>query len=118
MTDARRYFNGLLAEDIAARVYRERGARVLATRWRSDAGEVDLVCQQAEALIFVEVKARRDHAAAANAISQRQWRRVAAAAQAYMSANGFDALTEMRFDAALVDQAGVVEIVENAALFE
>ena len=114
---SKRFFGGLAAEDIAARHYEAAGASVLAKRWKCPEGEVDLVVQ-AEALVFVEVKLRRDHASAAHAISQKQWQRVAAAAQAYMSAEGFGPETDIRFDAALVDGAGRLEIIENAAIFE
>ena len=112
-----RHWSGLSAEDIAARHYEASGATVLHQRFRTPHGEVDLIVRDGSTLVFVEVKARRDHASAAHAITPRQWQRVAAAAQVYMSEEGLSADTDMRFDAALVDRQGRLEIVPNAAEF-
>lgn len=108
---------GLAAEEIAERHYLARGAAVLARRWRSAAGEIDLVIEEAGVVVFVEVKARETHSAAAQSISPRQWRRVAASAEVFMSEAG-RAGGEMRIDAALVDASGALEVIENAAFWE
>ena len=115
---SKRHFGGLAAEDIAARHYEAAGSFVLAKRWKCPEGEIDVICQEGDVLVFVEVKLRRDHQAAAHAISAKQWQRVAAAAQAYISAEGLGLDTDMRFDAALVDGTGALEVIENAAMFE
>lgn len=115
---SKRYFGGLAAEDIAGRHYQAKGGEILATRWRCPEGEIDLICRDGDALVFVEVKLRRNHAQAGEAISARQWQRVAAAAQAYISAEGLGLDTDMRFDAALVDAGGALQVIENAAIFE
>lgn len=110
------YFGGLAAEEIAARSYLAEGGRVLATRWRCPAGEIDLIVASGATLVFVEVKARRDHAGAALAITPAQWRRLAAAAQCYLAeATGTPAC---RFDVVMVDRAGRAERIENAKAFD
>lgn len=111
------YLGGLAAEDIAERYYTERGCTVLAKRWRSEAGEIDLILQNSETLIFVEVKARRTRDAAAHAISAGQWARIMASAELFVSAKGLPPSTDLRFDAALIDRSGVCEIIENAPIF-
>lgn len=111
------YFNGLAAEEIAERVYRDLGFEVLEKRWRSEAGEVDLIVQKDALLVFIEVKARRSHETAAASISQKQWLRIMASAELFVSRNGFPPLTDLRFDAALIDQTGVCKIIENAPVF-
>ena len=117
MSGRRGYFSGLAAEEIAESAYLERGCEVLARRWRSAAGEIDLIVLDDGVTVFIEVKSRASHTAASEAISRRQWQRVATSAQVFMSETGRDG-GDMRFDAALVDASGKLELIENAAIWE
>lgn len=118
MSDGRRaYLSGAAAEEIAARGYVDAGGEILARRWRCPEGEIDLIVQLAGTLVFVEVKARRDLPAAAHAISERQLRRLGAAAERYLAEAGGGA-AECRLDVVLVDGAGRAERIENAASFD
>jgi len=110
-----RYLNGLAAEDAAERWYVERGAEPVAKRWRSAAGEIDLILRDNGILVFVEVKMRKSVETAAYAISGRQWARITAAAEAYLAQNTLSLNTDLRFDAALLDRHGHIEIIQNAA---
>ena len=65
-------------------------------------------------LIFTEVKKSRSIAAAAVRVTRAQIRRIHDAARLLVADQPLGQLTEMRFDAALVDMTGVIEIVENA----
>lgn len=111
------YFNGLAAEDIAERFYTEQGFETLEKRWRSDAGEIDLIVNKPDLLVFVEVKARKTHSDAAHTISAKQWGRIMTSAEIFVSERGFPPMTDLRFDAALIDRSGVCEIIENAPVF-
>ncbi len=111
------YLNGLAAEDIAERYYMEKGYELVEKRWRSQAGEIDLIVRSDDVLIFVEVKARKTHADAAHAISEKQWMRIMGSAELFVSERGLPPLIDLRFDAALIDQSGVCEIIENAPVF-
>lgn len=110
------YLNGLAAEDIAERLYVEKGYTLLEKRWRGKAGEVDLILSGPDLVVFVEVKARISHEAAAHAITPRQWSRIMASAELYMSEKELPPTTDLRFDAALIDRAGVCQILENAPI--
>jgi putative endonuclease len=57
-----------------------KGYRILARRWRSPAGEIDLVARRRGIVAFVEVKARQDAASALAAIGLAQRRRIERAA--------------------------------------
>ncbi|MEM9010088.1 MAG: YraN family protein [Pseudomonadota bacterium] len=114
MTGRQSYLGGLAAEDIAARLYTEEGATILAHRWRSAAGEIDLIVVRGDLLIFVEVKARRTLSAAAHALSPRQQARLQAAIESFLAETGRSLATEVRFDVVLVDRQGQVERIENA----
>jgi putative endonuclease len=93
---------GLSAESRAAAFLLIKGYRILARRYRSAVGEIDIVARRRRTLVFVEVKAREDFDAAAEAVGARQQRRIIAAAQAWLAARPQDAMLDMRFDVVLV----------------
>ncbi|NWG26020.1 MAG: YraN family protein [Pseudorhodoplanes sp.] len=92
---------GLSAESRAAAVLMAKGFRVVARRWRCAAGEIDLVARRGDLLIFVEVKARGSFDDAAYSVTDRQKRRIASAAAAWIAANPDNANCDIRFDAGL-----------------
>lgn len=110
----RAHLSGALAEDSVARFLEGRGMEVLARRWRGKAGEIDLVCREGDCLIFVEVKQSATHGEAAQRLGPAQQGRIMRAALEYCEREGYAFLPEMRFDAALVDRRGRVEILESA----
>jgi len=93
---------GISAESRAAAFLIAKGFRILARRWKSPLGEIDIVARRRSLLVFVEVKARNNLDEAAESLSPRQQRRIAAAAEAWLAANGSDGLRDIRFDAILV----------------
>lgn len=105
---------GQAAEAQVQRLYEESGRPIAARRWRGPGGEIDLIARDGTALIFIEVKASRSHATAAERLSRRQIDRICASAQAFVAGEPRGLDTEMRFDVALVDGTGRIEIVENA----
>jgi len=111
---ARAHQSGAAAESQVARHYERLGSRIRDMRWRGQSGEVDLVAEDAGGLIFVEVKKSRSHAEAAARVSARQMARIAGAAAEYLGDMPRGQLTPMRFDVALVDGSGRIEVLENA----
>ena len=114
MSGALSYHAGLSAEDQVARDYERRGLPVIAQRWRGKGGEIDLIARDNEGFVFVEVKKSRDHARAAQNLSQRQIVRLFDAASEYLGLCETGLNTPARFDVALIDAQGRIEIVENA----
>lgn len=110
----RAHLAGCAAEERVMEAYRARGLRVAARRWRGGGGEIDLVMKDEERLIFVEVKAARDFDTAARSLGAAQMRRIRTAASVYADREANGELTEMRFDAALVNGHGEIRIIENA----
>ncbi len=108
------YYAGHSAEDIVARHYVDRGYEVAETCWRSEAGEVDLILRRGDLVVFVEVKSSKTHDMAAARILPAQMARIMGAAEIFVATEPRGALTDMRFDAALVDGTGRVKIIENA----
>jgi putative endonuclease len=93
---------GLSAEMRAAAFLLAKGYRIAARRWRSAAGEIDIVARRGNLLIFVEVKARGTFDDAAYSVTPRQQQRIASAAAIWLADNAGDAERDMRFDAILV----------------
>lgn len=108
------YHAGLSAEQRIAQDYERRGFVVARRRWRSTAGEIDLITRDGEDLVFVEVKQSRSIARAAERLSRRQMARIYASAEQFLATEPGGQLTNVRFDVALVDHAGAFEIIENA----
>jgi putative endonuclease len=93
---------GLSAESRAAAYLMAKGYRILARRFRTPHGEIDLVARRRNLLAFVEVKARATLDEAAFAVTPRQQFRIINAAQAWLVAHPEHAEFELRFDAILI----------------
>jgi len=93
---------GLSAETRAAAYLMAKGYRILAKRFRTPHGEIDLVAKRRNVLVFVEVKARATLDEAAYAVTPRQQQRIIDAAQGWLMAHPEHAEFDMRFDAMLI----------------
>ena len=93
---------GLSAESRAAAWLMAKGYRILAKRFRTPHGEIDLVARRRNLIAFVEVKARPRLDDAAYAVTPRQQARIIAAAQGWLMARPEHAEFELRFDAVLI----------------
>lgn len=81
---------GSRAEAVAAAALSARGYRILQRNFRSRAGELDLVCRDGDAFVFVEVKARRPSGwgVAAEALTAEKRARLARLAAGYLARIG------------------------------
>lgn len=95
---------GRLGESLAARHLEERGLTLLARNYRCRGGEIDLVCRDGKALVFVEVRLRRNagFGGAGASITASKQRRLILAARHYLSAQGKHDC-DCRFDCVLLD---------------
>src|SRR5947209_15072234 len=93
---------GISAESRAAAYLIAKGFRILARRWRSPVGEIDIIARRRRLLIFVEVKARDQLDDAAWSVTDRQRLRIAAAAEAWHARYADDRIRDIRFDAVLI----------------
>lgn len=108
------YHAGLAAEDAVSRLYDRSGRPIIARRWRGSIGEIDLIAREGDVVVFIEVKKSSSHARAAEHLTPRQMQRIMATASEFVGGEPKGELTDIRFDVALVDAAGRIEIVENA----
>jgi putative endonuclease len=93
---------GLSAESRAAAYLIAKGYRILARRFRTPHGEIDIVARRRNLVAFVEVKARASLDEAAFAVTPRQQARIVNAAQAWLAAHPEHAEFELRFDVVLI----------------
>src|ERR1700716_2450273 len=93
---------GRSAEARAAAYLMAKGYRILAKRFRTPYGEIDIVARRRNLVAFIEVKARASLDDAAYAVTPRQQARIIAAAQAWLMAHPEHAEFELRFDAVLI----------------
>lgn len=105
---------GISAESRAALLLLAKGYRILARRYKTPVGEIDIVARRRGTLIFVEVKARDNFDAAAEAVTPRQQARIIHAAQYWLAAHADAAETPMRFDAVLVAPGKLPRHLTNA----
>ncbi len=93
---------GISAESRAAALLIAKGFRILARRFRSPVGEIDIVARRRHLLVFVEVKARERLDDAAWSVTERQRARIIAAAEAWLAGHPDPSIQDIRFDAMLV----------------
>lgn len=80
-----RYRRGQLAEWAGVALLMARGYRILARRWRSPFGEIDIIARRGQRLAFVEVKHRPTLDEAELALGAEQARRIGRAADHFMN---------------------------------
>src|SRR5262249_28578469 len=93
---------GISAESRAAAFLIAKGFRILARRWKSPVGEIDIIARRRSLLVFVEGKARVPWDDAAWSVTARQRLRLAHAAEAWLARNIDDRIRDIRLDAMLV----------------
>jgi putative endonuclease len=78
---------GISGEKLACDELARRGYAVLATRYRTRVGEIDIIAQDGPTLVFVEVKTRSsdDFGIPAEAVTWRKQRRIVTMARWYLS---------------------------------
>ncbi|MCA9940732.1 MAG: YraN family protein [Anaerolineales bacterium] len=91
MADDRKQL-GAWGESVAATYLEAHGYRIVQRNWRCARGEIDIVAETGETLVFVEVKTRRGRAwgTPEQAVTPRKAARLLTLAQAYLLAEDLD----------------------------
>ncbi len=89
---------GLAAEYIAALFLMLKGYRILALRYRTKLGEIDIIARKGDLAVFVEVKARADEMGAVDAVSYTSQNRIRAASDLWLARQRDYALLSQRYD--------------------
>ncbi|HWQ00377.1 MAG TPA: YraN family protein [Vicinamibacterales bacterium] len=98
---------GRRGEAIACAELERRGYVILARRYRTRAGEIDIVAREGGSIVFVEVKARASDRCGppAEAVTPAKRRRLASMAADYLARHG-EPEASCRFDVVAVDAGG------------
>ena len=110
------YHAGLAAEACIAHDYERRGYPITARRWRGSGGEIDLIAQDGDGLVFIEVKKSKSFDRALASLGQRQIARLYATAEEYLAGQPRGGLTDVRFDVAVMNGLGEIRVIENALM--
>ena len=114
-----RLSTGSIGEQAAAVRYIDRGYRVVARNWRCSIGELDLVLERGDTLVFCEVKARRASGFGGGweAVTARKRQKLRALGQTFLLMHGISPRT-VRFDVASVavgpGRSTQVEVFQDA----
>lgn len=103
----RRQLVGIRGENRAVAELERRGYAVVARRYRTRHGEIDIVARDGETIVFVEVKAKEgtDFGTGAEAVTVRKQRRIISMAVDYLARNRLTS-SPCRFDVVAIDGIG------------
>ncbi len=89
---------GATGEQVCAAYYKENGFQVVAANYRSRFGEVDLIVENAETLVFVEVKTRKPGSMVSGleSVTPSKQQKLRKTAELYLQAHPVD--KQLRFD--------------------
>jgi len=109
---------GAKGEKIARQFLQKAGYKILETNWRGGLGEIDLIAEEGDNLVFIEVKTRSstDRGHPFESIGSRKQRQLIKAAREYLGKHGFEE-RYCRFDAVSVlhgDGEPQLELIKNA----
>jgi putative endonuclease len=110
---------GFRGETLAVAALERAGYAVIATGYRTPAGEIDIVARDGSCLVFVEVKTRRtkERGMPAEAVTRQKQRRIIAMARDFLARHRTDA-TSCRFDVIAIllpyDESPVIDHIRNA----
>ena len=110
----RAYRHGLFAETVAALLLRLNGHRIVARRYKTPVGEIDLVALKGKRLAFVEVKRRKSLDEAGWSLPTRARRRIVRAAQYWLSGHPGYAGHDIAFDVVLAAPWALPRYIANA----
>ena len=119
MAEDHRQSLGKLGENLACAALTQRGYAIIARRYRTRLGEIDIIARDGDTTVFVEVKSRAGDEFGGGAAAVTAWkqRKVALMAMDYLVRNRLED-TPCRFDVVTVDVANgkepQVEIYTNA----
>jgi len=109
---------GRFGEELAYKKIKRLGYKKIIRNYRCPQGEVDLIANDGDTLVFIEIKTRRDKSVgyAKEAVNARKRRQLSKVALFYMKSNNcFE--TKARFDVIAVSLKGgkpLIEVIRNA----
>jgi putative endonuclease len=107
------YQSGVDAEGACGKYLTHQGYEIIAARYKTKFGEIDLIARNKKELLFIEVK-RRKGEIIDDPVSAAQKKRIINAALQYIAENENISTLNMRFDCILVDnELGINHIKDS-----
>lgn len=107
------YAKGLKAEYYAIWYLRFKFYRILAHRYKTPYGEVDIIAKRGKVIVIIEVKARDNLELAKQAISYKNTNRVYAASKHWLYRQGDLSKFKIRFDAIFICPKKLPKHIKN-----
>ena len=78
---------GRFGEDLACRLLIKKGYDIIERNWRSRYGEIDIIAENEDDLVFVEVKLRKnkEHSLPSESVDSRKIKKISQTAGVYLS---------------------------------
>ncbi len=108
------YSYGIWSETLAAAYLRLRGYTILARRYKTPVGEIDILARRKNVLVAVEVKARFTQTEALGSLTPFMRARIERALRYYLAAQPKCAAMEIRFDLIAVSGSFFIRHLDNA----
>lgn len=110
--------DGTKSEQIAEELLKEKGFKLICRNYRFGRGEIDLIFNDSDILVFVEVKSRRtdQYGEPEDAITISKRRQIRKVAEGYLWENNIENV-ECRFDVVTIkweNQKPIVKYIPNA----
>ena len=108
---------GKQAEDLACRYLQGQGLQLLHRNYRSKRGEIDLILQDTDSLVFVEVRYRQQpgFGSGAESVDARKQSKLVACARYFLQTHANSASQPCRFDVVSVNGASNdIDWIQNA----
>jgi putative endonuclease len=104
MSQINRQIQGKAGEDLAASFLEQNGFKIIKRNYRFERGEIDLIAEEGDELVFVEVKARRSTAFGTpeDAVTEEKQEQVHAVAEGYLFEHDIDN-RPCRFDVVAIE---------------
>jgi putative endonuclease len=100
---------GNQAEKVALSYLEQQGLTLIEKNYQTRLGEIDLIMQDGESIVFVEVRLRKNNlfGGASESITQAKQRKIAIVAEQFLQHHGNQAC---RFDAIVMEKAEIQHI--------
>ena len=112
-----RYFNsyrkGILAEFLVKLWLLCKGYKIIEQRFKTKLGEIDLICQKGQVIIFIEVKYRKEKAQFFELINQKQQIRIINASKIWLQKQNLTNL-QLRYDVFFINFPKYFRHIKNA----